>query len=215
MLCGLLLMSLTACVGPSTSDMGAFRCDETAGLCIKLTADETIIVGQPFMVTILVTSDKDIPKLLISLSRGSGGKISFEEPSLKAWKGDGVNWLVDARAKQPLTFTRKVLLPAEEGVYTIIADAYIPGRYPVSDSISIYLTNDSGKVYYEGTRVPGWMPGIPELAVTCEPNTCPTPPPTSILFSTATSVPLGSPMIETPMIITVIVGSSSTPLLTP
>ncbi len=173
----LLLMSLTACGGSSAP--GEWRCDksnETGELCIKLTAEEPITLGAPVTITIAVSSEKDIPGLKIFLFSDSPQKVFIEEPSLQGWSGKGVNWPVDAQANQPLTFKRKVRLPAEEGSYQLIVHAaYAPLGMVIIDSLDIYLTREGGKVYYSGTHIPFTEGPLP--TITPGPSSTPLPTP--------------------------------------
>ena len=82
-------------------------------------------------------------------------RVSIEDVNLPGWrKGKYVDWPVNIKAKETLTFTRKILLPAEEGPYDIKAEAFLSEGFVVTDSLIIYVTNGNAKVYYEGTHIP-------------------------------------------------------------
>ena len=178
LICILLLTGLTACGGKIAASSAGGPCNND--LCIKLTAKEPIAIGQPVSVTIKLTSQKDIPDLKLYLGSDDLLKrVSIEDPSLQGWKKGGfVNWPVNVRAKQSQTFTRKVILPTEEGLYSIIAEAFLPEGQLIRDSIRIYIIDGSGKVYYEGTRIPITDEPLPIYTVTPEPSPTPFPTPT-------------------------------------
>lgn len=194
LICVLFLASLTACAAPSGP--GAFRCDQEGKTCLKLTAAEPIVLGQPVKVTITITSEKDITGLKIFLASYPLGKVSIvEAPGLPSSKGGAVNWTTDVQAKHTLTFMREMLMPSiegENGGYAQIelhADIQ-DGGVIVSDYLTIFLTSKGGQVYFAGTPIPipGWTPGQPALAISPTPGPSPTfiPSPTLILYPNPT-----------------------------
>ena len=195
-ICVLLLAGLTACAAPSGP--GTWRCGEsgdTGKLCVKLTAEEPITLGEPVTVTITVTSEKDVPGLTVFLSSYPKALIEGSE----GWKEHGINWPMDAKANQSLSFTRRVRFPAE-GEFQLTAALSRPDLH-VDDSIRIYFAPDGGKVYYSGTRVPipGWTPGQPAPAITLPGYTVtPGPSPTFIPTDTPWPTPTSLPVQRTP-----------------
>ncbi len=179
--CILLLASLSACIGASAS--GAFRCDEKKELCIKLTAEEPIIIGEPVNVTALVTSKNDIQDIVISLSYVPARddvvisvvgiqKQAIEIRELTTWVG-GLSGFTSIQANQPLTFTWQLLAPEWEGFYSLNASVSTSSGIRVTDSMRLYFTNEGGQAFYAGTQI----------AVT------PPPPVSTIYFYTYTPGP--------------------------
>ena len=202
--CVLLLASLTACAGASAP--GGGNCKE--GVCVKVQAVEPVRFGEPVTVTVTVTSEKDIPNLGVSLYHDVDVVVEepqTEEKNRPAWKGQsGVDWIVNAKANQPLTFTRKVRFPPREGVFDIVVSASTPSLR-VTDSVYIRLTRAGGKVYLSGTSVPVTSGPLPTVT--------PGPSPTFIPTPTRGPLPLITPMrsqspLATPM-------RSQSPLATP
>ena len=145
LICVLMLASLAACVAPSGP--GAFRCDQEEKACVKLTVAEPIKPGQPVSVTITVTSEKNLPGLMVSLTSYPPEKVSIdEEPGLPSPKGSAVGWTADVKANRQLTFTRKIHLPSVEGEYggyaliELRAWIHIAGGMIVGDNLTIYVT---------------------------------------------------------------------------
>lgn len=178
--CILLLASLTACGGPSAP--GAVGCSKKGDFCIKVTAEEPILKGKPITIKIKLKSEKDIPELQIVLLSGSPSKVLFEEPSSKEWKEREVNWKTNVKVKEEHTFTHKLLLPAENGIYQIIVQAFLPTGLIDDDSLTIYISEENGKVYYSGTSIP--------ITQGPEPASSPGPLPTSFFEP--------EPTLETP-----------------
>jgi len=185
--CVLLLVSLTACMGPSAPGGGS--CSK--GLCITVRAIEPIRMNESVTVTITVTAERDIPELQVSLFSYPPALVEDGQD----WKEKGVNWAVDAKANHPHVFTRKVRLPPNEGVFDLVAGAYTPNLPYVADYVSIHITRAGGKVYLSGTPVPipGWTPGQPIPAVTFTPG----PSPTFIPTPTREPSPLATPIRPT------------------
>lgn len=152
--CILLLAGLTACRTNVAASSAGGRCNDN--LCIKLTAKEPITVSEPIIVTIKITSQKNIPDLKLYLGSNDPTKrVSIEDTDLPGWKKGGfVNWPVNIKAKQTLTFTRKILLPAEDGLYPIIAEAFLSEGFVVGDVLQVHVTKGSAKVYFANTPIP-------------------------------------------------------------
>lgn len=180
-------------ITPGPEPTMALRCNQVKKACVKLSVAEPITPGQPASVTITVTSEKDIPKLGISLnSHSSGGKVSIdEEPGMPNPKDGLVSWTVDVQANRALTFRRTMRFSGVEGEYDLIfLDALInTGGTVIHDPLIIYLTQDGGDVYYEGTPLP----------VPLEPLPTNTPRPTQDIYpnpsfnSTSTPMQLSYP----------------------
>ena len=180
--CILLLASLTAC--SATSSGGTLECNKQQGVCIYIKAEEPIIAGEPVTVTITVKGEKDIPDLQIGLS--ANGNVFFEESELKTWKKTGIGWNVNLKAKKEHTSKHKVLLPSEDGYYTIVASVFTAdyGRI-ASNWFDIVIAGKERKVYYPGTKVPGAEGPIIGIVYTVTPGPSPTP----IVESTVPSYP--------------------------
>lgn len=167
LLCILLLVTLSACTGDS--QLGSFRCNEGKKLCIKLTAEEPIIIGEPVNVTAVVTSKNNIQDIGISLEYFPNDvvvvvdglqKQGLETRQFTTWNG-GLSGLTTIKANQPLTFTWQLLLPLSEGAYSIFASVSISQGFRVTDSVSIYFTNEGVKVNYSGTQMPNMEGSLP------------------------------------------------------
>jgi len=154
----LLLPILIACSEKTMPLSQPWEC--AWGLCIKLEASEPIKVNLPFYVIVTLTSEVDIPELNMHIGPSKANavqvKLNNEKPYLKVGAEDEANWLVDVKANQPLTFTRKVTLLQGEGgfIYSIFATAVAPSGIEVSNSFNIYFTENEGKVYHQGTKIP-------------------------------------------------------------
>jgi hypothetical protein len=153
-ICFLLLISLSAC-SSSSSDQGS--CNKNAEVCIKIRAEEPIVYKEPINIVITITSEKDYSMLGISLITWPGiviGDTPKVEQGTELWKGQsGVDWMVDIKAGEIVTLTRKIYLPPGEGVFSIAVHASTP-EFRVIDSLNIYQTKDDVKVYLSGTKVP-------------------------------------------------------------
>jgi hypothetical protein len=112
-----------------------------------------------------------------------------EEPGQVTRKDQSwVNWLVDIKREQSVSFSRKLNLSPEEGLFWIQAQASTPSLF-AANYINIYITHEGGKVYLSGTPIPV-TPG-PELVVTLEPSQLETlqAMPTVTPFPTLTAAP--------------------------
>jgi hypothetical protein len=101
----LLLAGLTACAGASS--FGKHNCSSGGEVCIEVRADEPISFGGPVIVTIMVTSEKDISDLGISLYHNVDvvveGPQDWEKESQDAtvWES-GAGWKATIEANHPL-----------------------------------------------------------------------------------------------------------------
>lgn len=193
--CILLLLSLTACAS-AVSDKG--DCSGNGEVCIKVRAEEPIRFGEPVIVTITVTSGKDITDLGVSLYHDVDvvveGPQSWEKDLQDAaiFKG-GASCGVAIKANHPLTFTRKLYLPPREGEVWIKAEASTQSLR-TADTISIYVTRQGGTVYLSGTSIPitpGPLPTVdPVLLATLR------------AMPTETSWPTLTPIPPVPLLVT-------------
>lgn len=190
--CVLLLVSLTACAGGASSP-DRHNCSAGGEICIEVHADEPISFGEPVSVTITVTSEKDIPDLGVYFTTWPQSIVIQEpvndEPGQVSKRDQSwVNWLVEVKHNQPVTFTRKINLPPEEGLFDIQASAATTILH-AETSIGIHMTREGGKVYLSGTPIP-ITPG-PELVDTMDPNLLATlqARPTETPYPTLTAVP--------------------------
>jgi hypothetical protein len=184
----LLLIAITACADNTasptdegiSSSSGGGNCNDD--LCIKLTTEEPIMVGEPVTLTITVTSEKDISDLQITLS-SAPQKISIVEPDSQGWKEGNASWAVkNAQAGQSLVFTRNVLVPIKKEAYTsqytIVVDAFTQQLGLLASTfITFYFTDEGLKVNYPGTKIP-ITPGPLPMTVyydTYTPGPSPTP----------------------------------------
>lgn len=174
----LLSLTLAACAGASAP--GGAKCQQ--GVCIKAQVMEPVRGNAPVVLTLTVTSDKDMPELGVSVYHDADAIVEGPqnwEPAAKSglvWKG-GASWKVDAKAKQPSMFTRTIRLPPREGFFTIVVAASTP-QVRVADSVGIYVTSAGATVYYSNTPVaitPGTaVPGLPPGMVPATPQPSPT-----------------------------------------
>ncbi|OGO26401.1 MAG: hypothetical protein A2W33_10790 [Chloroflexi bacterium RBG_16_52_11] len=184
LICALVMITLAACADGSS--LYRHNCSEGGEVCIELQAEEPIVNGEPVIITITVTSEKDIPDLKIFLY--SFPKTQIED--IDGWNDDGVNWVIDTKANRSYTFTRKVLLSSKEGLFDVIAEVYTPSLH-TADMISILLTDDGGKVYHSGTPIPiteGPVPLFTGPSPTFEPTR------TRPIFPTAVSTTEAPPL---------------------
>lgn len=141
----ILLMVLAGCGGSAAPNGG--QCNQ--GLCVRIEVTEPIRWGEPIVVTVTVTADRDISDLGVSFA--SFPPVSVEDQG--KWIEEGARAKVSLTANQPLIIVRKVL-PHREGTFELMAGVYTPSLPYVSDSVRIHLTRAGGKVYYSGTPVP-------------------------------------------------------------
>ena len=176
----LLMVILSGCVRSPSSGKG--RCNQ--GLCVKIEADEPVRWGELVVVRITVTTDRDVSRLGVSLYHDRDITVKEielgEDGGRVVWEGErGVDWMVNARAEQPLTFICGLHLPLEERSWDLKASAITPQGVRSVDSVTIYITREGGEVYYSGTPVPitpGPLPTMPpELRVTPLPTVIPFP----------------------------------------
>jgi hypothetical protein len=193
----LILLFLSGC---STTARLKEGCSEDGEVCIEVGANESILMNEPITLTITITSVKEIPGLGIFLY--SSPKILFED--VQGWEEGGINWVVDLKPNQALTITRKAILPPEEGIYQIFADAYTPQLRAV-DYFYIHLTKEGGTVYLSRTSIPiteGPLPLMdPIQRKTAEAIPTDTPWPTLTAVGTTETPPqviLGTPAYPPP-----------------
>ncbi len=192
--CVFLLVSLTACTSGSPNQGG---CSEDGELCIALHAEEPIRFGSQVIVTITVTSKKDIADLGVSLSHDAD--VTIEGP--QTWEDNvrrsntflgGASWLVSINENQPLTFIRKLYLPPREGMFSVITEASTPDLR-IAVSITIIMTSQGGKVYLSGTSIPiteGPLPTMnPSMLETLRARPTETPFQTLTPYPTSTGTP--------------------------
>lgn len=150
-----LLMIMAACTG-SASSQG--KCSDNGDVCVNVRAVEPIYFGKPVVLTITVTSLKNIDDLGISLFYDVDASID----DLKNWEKNiqqpnifngGASWKIAISERQSLKFTRKLYLPTREGEFSIIV-MVTGSNFRINDSLRIYMTQSGGKVYLSGTSLP-------------------------------------------------------------
>src|SRR5262249_20293646 len=109
----LFLIFITACSVISGSSRGTCR----QGLCIIAKVVEPVRVNEPDIVSITVTSDKDIPDVGVSLQGvpvdgPDGWEMETRDIFIDRF---GASWVVDLKANQPYTAVRTFRLLASEG----------------------------------------------------------------------------------------------------
>ena len=166
----MLMIVLAGCRGSAASSGG--QC--TRGLCVKIEVAEPVRWGEPIVVTVTVTVDRDISDLQVSLT--SFPPVSIEDQG--KWIEEGSRANVRLTANQPLIIMRKVL-PHREGTFELMAGVYTPNLPYISDSVRIYLTRTGGKAYYANTPVPtsplsglAWGRVRTSEGVDCSPGPC-------------------------------------------
>ncbi len=158
----ILTLVLAGCGGSAAPSGG--QCNQ--GLCVKIEMAEPIRWGEPIVVTVTVTAEKDISNLQVSLT--SYPPVFIEDQG--EWVEEGTRTNVNITTNRPLVIVRKVLL-LTEGMFELVAGVYTPNLPYVSDSVRIYLTRNGGKVYYEGTPLPtSVLSGI--ALGNCSPGPC-------------------------------------------
>ena len=132
----ILMIVLTACGGGAAPSGG--QCNQ--GLCVDIEVVEPIQWKEPLLVQITVTSKDDISDLGVSLIYTEKGIVVEEAKSTEqgevVWKGDrGLDWKVSVKAGQPVVLTRKLRLPAKEGLVELMASAITPQGLRSIDSV--------------------------------------------------------------------------------
>jgi hypothetical protein len=145
----LLLVSLSACAGPSFQNDKS-KCSKGGEVCIKIEAEEPIQYDTPINVTITVVVEKDIPELQVGLTSFPPVKVYDQNK----WSESGARWVIVAQEKQTYVFTPKVQLPPDHKYFELSAGAYAPNITYISDMVSIFMTQEGGKVYHSGTAIP-------------------------------------------------------------
>lgn len=145
----LLLVSLSACDGSTYYNDNA-KCSNGGEVCIKIEAEEPIQYDTPISVTITVMVEKDIPEIQVGLTSFPAVKVYDQNK----WSESGVRWVIDAQEKQSYIFTPKVQLPLGHEYFELSAGAYAPNITYKGDMVSIYMTQEGGKVYLSGTAIP-------------------------------------------------------------
>lgn len=176
----LLSLTLSACAGASAP--GGAKCQQ--GVCIQAEVREPVRFNVPVVLTLTVTTNKDMAGLGVSLYHDVDATVEGPqnwEPAAKngqVWKG-GASWKVDAKANQPVTFMRTIHFPPREGFFLIGVSVSTP-QLRVEDSLRIYITRAGGTVYYSGTPIPitpGTAVPLPPGLVPATPLPSPTRPP--------------------------------------
>ncbi|OGO31384.1 MAG: hypothetical protein A2136_03010 [Chloroflexi bacterium RBG_16_54_11] len=200
----LILLLLAAC-----SPSGNESCSEGGEVCIELHAIEPITYGEPVIVTITVTSHRDIPELGVSLYHEAGivveGPEGWEEGLLHpmVFTG-GASWGVAIDENQTLVFTRTLHFPSR-GYFTLVAAASTL-VFRTDTLLGVHLTEQGGTVYYANTPIP-YTPGPlpttdPDTLATVRARPSPTPWPILTPFPTntveITSTPYPPPEIPPP-----------------
>lgn len=180
-------LGLVACVGVSAPTGGT--CQQ--GVCIKVQIAEPIPFDEPVNATITVTTEKDMPRLGVSLYFG-GQDIAVE--GSKGWEKGGVDWLIEAKASNPTILTRRIKFPPQEGTFQVIVSAMTPSGLRVTDGVYVNVSRAGGKMYLSGSEIP--ITPAPLPTVTPGPSftpapwmrtRAPTPPPQP--FSTPAMLP--------------------------
>jgi len=167
LMCILLFTSLTACAN-SASDKGG--CSMQGELCIQVRAKEPVHFDEPVTIMITVTSEKDIAGLVVSLTTWPKSIVvqdAFKaEPGKVSWKDQGkIDWRVDIKANQTVTFTRSLTLPPptiDLAHYDIFVRASTP-QLSADDSLVIYLNREDKQVYLSGTSIPITPGSLPTM----------------------------------------------------
>jgi hypothetical protein len=187
----ILLVSLVACADAAPPNRP--NCSSGGEICIELWADEPVSFGKPVTITLIVTSEKDIPELNIYFSTWPQSVVvqdptSVEPGQVTKKSQSGIHWLVEIKGDQTLTFTRNITLPTDEGLFDIQAAATTTS-IRAETSIGILLTREGGKVYLSGDYVP--VTSGPELGVTTDPLLLETlrAMPTETAYPTLTAIP--------------------------
>jgi hypothetical protein len=206
----LLVSSMTACSSTS-SDKGS--CSEDGEVCIKVTAVDPVIYGNPINIRISVTSEEDISSLAVSvftypITIKINDPENWENETFNKyiWTG-GAGWESSIKKGQALTFNRQFFLPSDYGEMQIIVHASTPNLRAV-DSLYIYQTKDEVQIYRPGTKVPitsGPLPTTDSILLktlpampTATPYPKITPVPPVYLEATSTSPAYLPPISPTP-----------------
>ncbi len=182
----ILMIVLAGCGGSAAPSGG--QCKQ--GLCVKIEVAELIRWEEPIVVTVTVTTERDVSNLQVSLT--SYPPVSIEDHQGK-WIEEGIRSDVNLIANRPLVTVHKVRLPSE-GTFELRAGAYAPNLSYVSDSVRIYLSREGGVA----NPTPAVLPGTPALVPTLPPKRLLTPFPTATPWTSPLPTPTYPPPVRTP-----------------
>lgn len=200
--CVLMIIGLAACSSGASSRGG---CTKGGEVCIRLSTEGPVELGNPLTLVITVSSEKEIPNLGISLIT-SPKTIIIEaaegpEPGVvKLEDRNGIDWLVDIQAGETITFHRKLRFPPGDRSFMLVGYSSTP-QMRAMDSINISQTQDRLDVYLSGTKIPVTDGPVPTLDPTMEASILSTilARPTETPYPTLTSFPsTDTPTLEPP-----------------
>jgi hypothetical protein len=129
-------------------------------LCVTVRAgNEFVETGGSLPLTITVTSEQDESGLIVVVSTVGYAdfmeKIQFPEQNITYRDQFVIGWEFDIKAGQALTFRGAASFTGEPGVFPIKVRIAPPGGGQLaSSSLSVYFTEQGGRVYLSGTRIP-------------------------------------------------------------
>lgn len=168
------LFLLSACV-PASAPGGA-NCRE--GICVNLQLSEPIHFNKPVTATITIETERDIPKLGVSLTSQYSVLV------------EGINvWEVDVKAHQPVSFVGTVRFTLEGYVNVVAGVKTTLGEY-VDDVVPVHITQTGGTVNPV-------IPTGPSQAVPYTPSPNASPLPTPPLTNSLLSPSLGQSVLVT------------------
>lgn len=158
----LITLLIIACAEISYSTQDSYGCfrDKERELCVTIKAGkEVVLAGDVLPLTITVTSEQDESGLIVVVSTvGSPDfmeKIQFPEQHIIYQDQFNMGWEFDIKAGQALTFQGVASFTGEPGMFPIKVGIGFPGEGQlVSSSLDVYFTEQGGRVYSSGTRIP-------------------------------------------------------------
>ena len=164
-MCFLIILGLVSC---ARSSADRWKCSSDEQVCVYVHTNEPVLYGEPVVVTVTVTSERDIPELGVTLAYDVGDVIE----GIETWEGNlqyaeiwegAAGWGVSINAHQTLTFTRTLHLPPRQGDFAVIASISDKYSFHVSNMVGIVMTTQGGTVYLANTRVPRTPGPLPTM----------------------------------------------------
>jgi len=198
------MITLASCAQSASSSN--LHCSDRGEVCIQTSMSPTFTANNPIVLTIKVTSSKDLSDLGVTLT--TSGDITVDGPqnwesnlsSTLLYPGQAI-WSFNIKAGQTLTFNRVLHFLSKGGWFGIVTNvSNVGGTIYAVDNFQVMLTNSIGNVIREGTPDPPYTPNV-TLAVYGPGTPAPTflsasLTPTPSIKINPTSTPY-SPLLET------------------
>ncbi len=198
------MITLASCAQSASSSK--LHCSDRGEICIQTSMSPTFTANNPIVLTIKVTSSKDLSDLGVTLT--TPGDITVDGPqnwesnlsSTYFYPGQAM-WTFNIKAGQTLTFNRVLHFISKGGWFSIVTNvSNVGGTIYAVDNFRILLTNNTGNVIREGTPLPPYTTNV--TAAAYGPGTpaptflLPSITPTPFIKTSPSSTPF-SPLLET------------------